>query len=323
MIRTLLFDPVTRELQQGGVDLLSARRERPDAVIWADFSANPLELEREVLLEHFGLHPLAVQDAQRDRHPPKIEAFSSHVFLLFKGLDETTQDIDFGTIQLALFVSERFLITRHSGPSPSTDQLWNEMCEDPSRFVEGPDALALRLVRIMIGRYLKVVLDLEPKLETLEREVVEPPRDTILAELIGYKANLKKLRRIFLYHQQILAELKNETFAGIRAERIHAINDVYEQQERANSLTGLYYELATDLIEGYLSLASHHLNQIMKVLTIVMAIFVPLSFLAGIYGMNFENMPELHSRSGYFILLGVMASIVSALLYIFRKLRWL
>ena len=323
MIRIMLFDTATSEFQQGGVELLTVWRERPESVIWADFGDNPLETERAVLLEQLGLHPLAVQDAQRDRHPPKIEAFGNYVFLLFKGMDEITRDIDFGTIQLALFVSKRFFVTRHSGPSPSTNQLWDEICEDPSGFLKGTDTFALRLIRIMIGRYLKVVLALEPRLETLEHEMIDKPRDAILAELIGYKTNLKKLRRIFLYHQQVLADLKHGTFTGIGAERNHEINDVYEQQERANSLTTLYYELASDLIDGYLSLTSHRLNQIMKVLTIVMAIFVPLSFLAGIYGMNFENMPELHSKSGYFILLGIMASIAVMLLYIFRKLRWL
>ena len=98
---------------------------------------------------------------------------------------------------------------------------------------------------------------------------------------------------------------------------------MYEHQERAGSLASLYYELASDLIDSYISIASHRLNQIMKVLTIITAIFVPLGFLAGIYGMNFENMPELHSRSGYFILLSVMAGIAVTLLAIFRKIRWL
>ena len=134
---------------------------------------------------------------------------------------------------------------------------------------------------------------------------------------------LKKLRRIFHYHERIFYELKNRLFSGIAQDHVHEVNDVYEQQERVNSLASLYYELASDLIDGYISVASHRLNQIMKVLTVIMAIFVPLSFLAGIYGMNFENMPELQSRSGYFILLGVMATIAFVLLIIFRKIRWL
>ena len=122
---------------------------------------------------------------------------------------------------------------------------------------------------------------------------------------------------------QIFSKLSAHQPPGISAERQHEINDVYENQERANSLSSLYYELASDLIDGYISLASHRLNNIIKILTIVTTIFVPLGFLAGIYGMNFEYMPELHSRSGYFILLGVMATIVTVLLLVFRRRRWI
>ena len=153
--------------------------------------------------------------------------------------------------------------------------------------------------------------------------MVSEPRDEMLAELIGYKTQLRKFRRVFLYQVQIFSKLATQQPPGISAERLHEINDVYENQDRANSLATLYYELASDLIDGYISLASHRLNNIIKVLTIITAIFVPLSFLAGIYGMNFEYMPELHSRSGYFILLGVMAGIVTVLLLVFRRWRWI
>jgi magnesium transporter len=175
----------------------------------------------------------------------------------------------------------------------------------------------------MVEHYLQLILGLEPRLEELEEEILTQPRDEILGELSGYKTELKKLRRVFVYHQQIFSMLKTHSFASFGEDITHELNDVYEQQERAGSLTDLYYELASDLIDSYISIASHHLNQIMKVLTIITAIFVPLSFLAGIYGMNFEHMPELHSSSGYFILLGVMLGIATILLLVFRKKRWL
>jgi magnesium transporter len=152
---------------------------------------------------------------------------------------------------------------------------------------------------------------------------MENPDDTILAELLGYKTELKKFRRVFLYHEQMFRELRSRSFPALGADIAHQVTDVYEQQERAGSLAGLYYEMASDMADGYISVASHHLNQIMKILTVVMSIFIPLSFLAGIYGMNFEYMPELHSRSGYFILLGVMGAIALLLISLFRRKRWL
>jgi magnesium transporter len=139
----------------------------------------------------------------------------------------------------------------------------------------------------------------------------------------GYKSDLKKLRRVFVYHQQIFAALRLERFPGLSEDHQHELNDLFEHQERAGSLTQLYYGLASDLIDGYISLAAHHLNSIMKTLTIVASIFIPLTFIAGIYGMNFENMPELKAPEGYFLVLVVMALIATVLIVLFRRRRWL
>jgi magnesium transporter len=319
----MLYEPTDGRLHTGGRELIERWKANERTLLWLDLGDEPAEAAGRLFREEFGLHPLAVSDALRERHPPKLEDFEDYTFLLLRGLSAGSRDTDFSTIQLALFVGRRFLVTRHSADSPSTDQLWREVQENPGRFAAGPAALSLRLCRIMVDRYLGILLALEPRLEELEDEILSSPRDELLGELAGYKSSLKKLRRILAYHQQVFSSLRNSASPLFGAEIRHELNDVYEHQERAVSLSELYHELAVDLVESYLSLASHHLNQIMKVLTIVTAIFVPLSFLAGLYGMNFENIPELHARSGYFILLGVMAGIVLALLALFRKMRWL
>jgi magnesium transporter len=323
VIRCMLQETPDGRLAVGGSELIERWKSDEHTLIWLDLGDEPPEAAGRLLREEFGLHPLAISDALRERHPPKLEHFEDYTFLLLRGLSAESKDTDFSTIQLALFVGRRFLVTRHSAASPSTDQLWREAQENPGCFTAGPAVLALRLCRIMVDRYLGILLALEPRLEELEDEILSSPRDELLGELAGYKSNLKKLRRIFAYHQQVFSTLRNSVSPFFGANIVHELNDVFEHQERAVSLSGLYYELAVDLVESYISLASHNLNQIMKVLTIVTAIFVPLSFLVGLYGMNFENIPELHAKSGYFILLGVMAGLAVALLALFRKKRWL
>jgi magnesium transporter len=323
LIRTLLYNKTSNEVSIGGKELVSVWQSHADTRIWFDCFGEPGEEEKQFLQDHFGLHPMAIQDAQRTRHPPKVEPFDDSTFILLKPLSADSEELQFSTIQLALFVGERFLVTRCSGKSPVIDALFEETTRHTELLAIDPAALALRLCRRLVDHYLKVLLKLEPRLEELEDEIMEQPDDSILAELLNYKTELKKFRRAFLYHQQIFSELKSGSFPAVAAERNHEIVDVYEQQERASSLASLYYEMASDLADGYISVASHRLNQIMKVLTVVMSIFVPLSFLAGIYGMNFENMPELHSNSGYFILLGLMFTIVVVLLTLFYRKKWL
>ena len=319
----MLFEYPDGGLHVGGRELIERWKADERTLIWVDLGDEPPDVTGNLMREEFGLHPLAVSDALRERHPPKLEHFEDYTFLLLRGLSAESKDTDFSTIQLALFVGRRFLVTRHSAQSPSTDQLWREAQENAGRFAAGSAALALRLCRIMVDRYLGILLALEPRLEELEDEILNSPRDELLGELAGYKSDLKKLRRIFAYHQQVFTALRNGDYPLFGANIVHELNDVFEHQERAVSLSGLYYELAVDLLDSYISLASHHLNQIMKVLTIVTVIFVPLSFLAGLYGMNFEYIPELHAHSGYYVLLGIMAAIVVILLALFRKKRWL
>jgi magnesium transporter len=323
MIRTILYSPSRGEVKTGNENLIANWQQETDAVIWADFSGGEPESEKKILTSRFNLHDLAIRDAQRDRHPPKIEAFADNVFILLKGLGTSSDEFEFGTIQLAIFIGQRFMVTRHSGHSRSIEELREEAAQCKSLLAEGPDALALRLCRIMVDRYTKKLLALEPRLDDLEIEIVEKPDDNMLAELIGYKTDLRKFRRVLLYHVQVFSELLKNPPPQVRPECIHEIRDVYEHQERASSLAALYYEVSSDLIDGYISLASHRLNNIIKILTIITAIFVPLSFLAGIYGMNFEYMPELKSREGYFILLGIMATIATTLVLLFHRKRWL
>jgi magnesium transporter len=321
MVVTMLYRP-SGGFEIGAEELIERWQQEPDSVIWADFSDNDARAEAQLLESRFGLHPLAIKDAQRARHPPKIEAFDSNVLILLKGLGTLTDAFEFRTIQLALFVGERFLVTRHSESSVSIETLRQEVQADPA-MARHADRLALRLCRIMVDRYIAKLLTLEPRLDDLEREIVDSPDDDMLAELISYKTVLRKFRRVLVYHVQIFAELSKHPPAQIGAKQVHEIRDVYEHQERASSLASLYYEVSADIIDGYISLASHRLNNIIKVLTIVTTIFVPLSFLAGIYGMNFENMPELRSHWGYFILLAIMGSVALILILTFRRRRWL
>lgn len=322
-MRVALYEKQTGSLQTGGAELLESWNNNPQQLLWMDLDGSEPGLEKKLLQDKFNIHPLAISDAQRDRHPPKIEIFHDYTFILLKGLNGDIENIEYSTLQLAVFCSDNFIVTRHTAESPSTNQVWSQYQEDPSLFAAGPGPIAINISRILVDRYTSLILQLEPRLELLEDEMFENPNDDILAELIGYKGQLKKLRRVFTYHKSLFEILQQMSTPGIPDELTHNINDVYEHQERASSLAQLYYELASDLIDGYISLASHRLNQIMKLLTIITAIFVPITFIAGIYGMNFENIPELHHQNGYYIAIGAMISIVTILMIVFKFKKWI
>ena len=152
--------------------------------------------------------------------------------------------------------------------------------------------------------------------------ILKRPSDRLLAELMEFSSQLKRLRRIGAYHEKCFASLRlHEPKArGIVASQL---TDLFEQAERLHSLSNLHYETTADLTNGYLSVSAHRLNNVMRVLTVVTVLFVPLTFIAGIHGMNFQFMPELGWRWSYFIVLGAMASLAIGLLIVFRRKRWI
>ena len=322
MIRVFLYDTQTESSQSGGQELIKLWRESPESLIWIDLLDESKE-DDESLLKDFEIHSLAIQDALRPRHPPKIERFDKFLFILLRGLNADADGIDTGTIQLSLFVGDRFLISRHAKQSVSVNWLFEKLQDDPKLIKKGTGALAVRLSNRLARRYVEILLELEPRLDEIEDEMFNDPDDRLLEELTGYKSRLRKLTRSANYHHDVATFLRNQDEQLIDASLGHEIVDLYEQVERTQTLSNMYYQICNDLTDGYLGMSSHRLNRVMQLLTIITVIFVPLTFMAGIYGMNFVNIPELASRYGYFILIGIMLIVAILQIIYFRRKRWL
>lgn len=323
MIRTI-WQPLDGQVEYGAEELIVRWQGAPGSTLWIDLYQESQKEEQQLLLS-LGFHALAIQDAQRQRHPPKLELFDDHLFILLRGLDAESHNLEFGTIQIALFAKPDLLVTRRSGVLVSIDH-WRREPGLPALMAVGGIRLAMEIAATAARRYLDLLLAFEPRLSELEDQLQEKPDDSAMRELTGYRTRLRKLRRIFSYHARLFEALREEespVFNAKSDDNRHLLNDVYEKYERLYSLSGMYYELAGDLVDGYISLSSHELNRTMRILTVLTAIFVPLSFLAGLYGMNFDNMPELHWRGSYFVLLGAMLTIATTLLALFKKNKWL
>ncbi|MDT8452789.1 MAG: magnesium transporter CorA family protein [Gammaproteobacteria bacterium] len=307
--------------QVGGRELLEQWRNNPDSWIWLDLHDEPAEQEHAFLIEHFSLDNGALIEAQRERHPPSFEVFENYIYLLLKPLDAESDSLDFSTLQLAMFAGEGFLVTRHSKASPYLAKLWATLERDGC---DGtlPISIVTAMSRRVAQRYGNILLNLEQRLDIIEDELFDSPTDTLMKELVGYNTSLRKMHRILAYHENVFDNLRRKMHKNAQYEH-DEFDDIYALIERFSSLSGVYQNVITDLIEAYISLNSHRLNQIMKVLTIITAIFVPQTLLVGIYGMNFEYMPELKSEHGYFILLSAMLGIALLMLYVFKRVRWL
>lgn len=310
-------------IKHGGHELVSLWEAHGDSFIWLDVEGEAPEDEC-ALLRKLNCHPLAIEDVQRFRHPPKTETFAQHTLILYRGITQFNDDLTIEQQTIALFAMERGLISVHAKPSTAIDYWWDQVV--PSGLMRSPGFLACRIMHYSVGRYVERVLEFEPRLTELEDSMQDHPSDDVMKELIAYKSRLRKLKRVFSYHEKLVGNLLKNTPIKLveeAGEIEHALQDLYERCERLNSLTAMYFDLCGDLIEGYLSISSHNLNKTMQFLTVITATLGPLTFVVGVYGMNFDVMPELRWQYGYVFVWGLMLTIVSCLVWFFRRRRWL
>lgn len=321
MIRTRLLLP-DNTVKEGNEELISEWKADNNAKLWLDIQ-NGDEKTIEQTLIKFNFHPLAIQDALRKRHPPKLEMFDDYAFILYRGILEVRDVLDFEHQQIAFFIGDNFVVSLHSGRSLGVDFILEQA--NINQWLNNPIHIALKIMHRSAGIYLDSVLQFETLLSELEDSIQTSGDDVMMAQLVSYRSKLVKLRRIFSYHKNVTESLLAPDISALHGieQQIHEINDLHDRFERLHSLTQMHYEICGDLLEGYISISSHQLNATMRVLTVITAVFVPLSFLAGVYGMNFESMPELRWQNGYYVLLGFMMFIATSLVLIFRKKHWL
>jgi len=319
----ILYDTTAKSAQTGGLELLDEWQVLSGSWVWVDISGAPDEVENKLLTERFGVPKLAIQDAHRDRHPPKMEIIDQMVFVIMRDLLGTSESHEPLVAQLSMFMGEKFLLTRHRDTVPAVESVFQTVQQQSNTLDPGPAHVTYRLIRRIIDNYTPVVLEFEERLADLEDEVFERPSDDVIETLTRYNRSLKRLRRHLAYQRDVAAQLhRPSSTMPVKLNR-HEFNDAFENLERLASLCQLNQELAVDLLNTHLSLLSHRLNQVMRVLTITTVIFLPLALLAGVYGMNFQFMPELSWHYGYFGVLTAMVAIATGLAVIFKRKGWL
>jgi magnesium transporter len=281
----------------------------------------------EALGRCFNIHPLTLEDILNCGQRPKLEDYGSYHFIVMKSL-RTGQDDVLETEQISFILSERFVLTLQEIPGDSFEAVRERIRKGKGQIRRmGPDYLAYALIDALVDEFFPVLERYGERLEALEDTVITDATPPTLNEIHQIKRELLTVRRAAWPEREVINALQREGHDMVRAETRIFLRDCYDHVVQVIDMIETYRDLAAGLLEVYLSSVSNRMNEIMKVLTIISTIFIPLSFIAGVYGMNFDtrkslNMPELGWAWGYPAVLGVMLAVAVGLLFFFRRKGW-
>lgn len=277
--------------------------------------------------EIFALHPLALEDVLQTHQRPKVEQYGELLFIIAR---EVRLNDRLETEQFSMFLGHNFVLSFGERVGDCFDPIRERIRRKVGKLRDrGSDLLAYALLDSLVDSYFPVLENYGDRLETVEDSIVDHSNRSDLARLHEHKRDLLTLRRAMWPTREALAILAREEHPLISPDTRVFLRDCYDHVVQIIDIVETYREVCSDLMDVYLSAVSYRLNEVMKVLTIISTIFIPLTFLAGVYGMNFHtdagplNMPELHWRYGYVAFWAVSTAIAIGLLTLFKHLGWL
>jgi magnesium transporter len=291
---------------------------------WIEFNGLAEFDELRALGEKYDLHPLALEDVVHSGQRPKADSYDNQMFLVAQMLYRDEKGRLCGE-QVSFFLLKHFLITIQEESESDVFDLVRERLRVGRGYIRklGPDYLAYALLDAIIDHCFPLLECVGEALEELEDELLESPTRACIAHLHDYRRTLVHLRRAVWPERDLINALLHDESGLISKQTKVFLRDAYDHAVRIMDLVESYRDLTASMLELYLSSVSQRTNEIMRVLTVISAIFIPLTFVVGIYGMNFENMPELKQPYGYFVCLAIMAVIAGFQIAFFKRKGWL
>jgi magnesium transporter len=297
----------------------------PSSIFWLDLE-NPAEHDLAKIGEEFQLHPLAIEDASHEHQRPKVEEYEQFYFVVFYTANQQEKTNHLAINELDMFLGKNYLITVHEKPMPELDEVEQRWTRNVKQLEWGIGVLLYSLLDTIVDRYFPIVDALVDQAEDLEdRMFMGGRRDNaaFTLELIELKKHFLALRRIATPERDVLNVLTNRDNPLFDERVLIYFRDVYDHITRLADTVDLYRDQLSTTMDANLSIVSNELNKVMRTLTVASIILMVDALIASIYGMNFENIPELHLKYGYFGALLVMALLSIALALGFKRMKWL
>lgn len=298
---------------------------RPGSGVWVWVDLNhPTPEEAKILSDPFHFHQLSVEDALMEVHHPKIESYGDYLYLILHGIDFRASEHCFRTQDVDFFLGAQYLVTVHPGVSRSIGKVGGACGRDARILGEGPGMLLYRIVDTMVDNYRPEVEKLSHRLDTLENQVFERPHPHLARRILNFKKDIASLRQVVLPQRDAVGRLARREFPLVSEQLAYGFRDVHDHLVRLSDEAMFFQDRITSILDAHLSAVSNQLNQVMKVLTIIATLFMPLTVLTGMYGMNVP-LPLLPGgpEAQFWWILAIMLAMSGGMLFYFRRKRWI
>jgi magnesium transporter len=287
-----------------------------------DFNAEPLATVEPPLRDTFGFHALAIDDALREVHVPKIDDWGDYIYAVVHGVMFDPKSLALTTRELDVFLGRNYLVTHHRQSVDAVERVWRHVCAEHRELEYGPDYLLYLLLDTLTADYMPTIDALDDTLDALETAVFSRLTSQTLGTIFAVKRAALHLRRIINPQREVLNKLARDSYNVIDPKDRVFFRDVYDHLVRLVDLNETLRDLTSGALDTYMSVTSNRINEVMKVLTVISALFMPISFVTGFFGMNFQGLPF----DNHWLMVGVVGMILVtplSMLYWFVLRGWL
>lgn len=314
MIRIMAITPDNERLTELNINQVDWEKQ---GWWWIDFS-QPTEEEIKKLDTNFHFHPLAIEDCIHSLQRPKLDYYENFNFFVTHTINEKSldrQEIDF-------FLGENYIVSFHHHDSKEINQVWNRLLQLQNPVGWDEYRVFYEVLDKVVDNYFPIVYQIEDELNEVEENTGDRPMDELLDDLFEIRHDLLSLRHMIIPVRDLFYRmLSSHHLSGIK-ERREYFADIYDHLIKLSEMVQSNREIANDIRDNFISYNSHQQNKVIQILTIITSIFAPLTFIAGIYGMNFEYMPELSWRYSYLVVWIVMIAITVGMIMFFKRKNW-
>jgi magnesium transporter len=300
--------------------------DRKEGVTWINVNGVSQVKTLEKLGESFSIHPLVLEDILDVEQRPKIEDYDSYLFIVLKALRHLpdNQKIEIHSDQVSLILGSDYVISFQEDGGDLFAPIRERIQKGKGRIRKlGADYLAYSIIDLLVDNYFVTLEAFSDKVESLEDEVVVKPTPQTLREVHQFKNDMIMLRKSLWPLREVVARLERREFPLISENLTMYLKDVYDHTIIAIETVETYRDILAGMLDIYLSSVNNRLTEIMRILTIIATIFMPLNFITSFYGMNFKNMPELELHYGYYVVIGVIVTVAVSMITIFKRRHWI